>query len=260
MQRFPKLAHIRNQHLAATKKQLEGYTHPHSHDFYEIEFMLCGSGCYSIDGTEYAIGPGSLYFMSPVNIHTVDARDVTMYNIMFSADLCDPGLLAQLAEKAPLVLEADEDARRFFSAVFDELIELCDQPPYAGILLNSVLVKLCTLTQALPVKPSISAISRAELYIRSNLKESLTLPMVAEQFGFSPSYFSRLFASQTGVTFQHYVRSLRLGYAKKLLHCSEMTVVQICEESGFRDYPNFIRRFRQDTGLSPTEYRKRDIE
>lgn len=257
MRRFASVDHIRDQHLTAILKSLDGYTAPHCHEFYEIEYILSGNGTYTIDGVEHRIMPNHFFFMTPQNIHEVNATDVRMYNIMFSADVCDPGLLSQLGRKTPILLTLDSHAANFFGTVFDELIALAGQLHSAGFLLNSVLVKLCQLTECLPNNPSLSIISQAELYIRANIAAPLTLPQVAEHFGFSPSYFSRLFSKQAGQTFHKYVQTLRMDYAKKLLRCTDITIEQICWESGFRDYPNFIRQFRRQEGLCPTEYRKK---
>ena len=45
-------------------------------------------------------------------------------------------------------------------------------------------------------------------------------------------------------------------YAKKLLEHSSLTVSQVCRESGFDDYPNFVRRFSARFGSSPSKMRK----
>ena len=72
----------------------------------------------------------------------------------------------------------------------------------------------------------------------------------------SESHFSRKFLEETGKNFKEYLNNIRYDYARKLLVYSDMTVLQICSECGFDDYPNFVRRFKMKTGSSPTEYRK----
>jgi AraC-like DNA-binding protein len=95
-----------------------------------------------------------------------------------------------------------------------------------------------------------------------NFKRRLTLADVSEHIRLSESHFSRKFLSETGKNFKQYLNELRFAYAEKLLVYSDLTVMQICAECGFEDYPNFIRRFGENCGMSPSEYRKsrhRDI-
>lgn len=53
-----------------------------------------------------------------------------------------------------------------------------------------------------------------------------------------------------------YLNNMRFEYAEKLIINSDMSIMQICKECGFNDYPNFVRRFKQHTGFYPLEYKK----
>lgn len=256
MRRITKKENIENDYLSAVRKDLHGFTPVHCHEFYEIEYIVSGEGTYTVDGTAYPISPGSLFFMTPINTHSVDARYATVYNLMFSGDMGNPAILAKLAFQSPVILRADPSADRFFTALMDELASHCGDREYAGILLDPLLSKLTRSAEAGPQRKTLSPINQAELYILNHLKADLTLAAVAARFGFSPSYFSRLFAAETGKSFKAYVSELRLDFAKKLLIQTSMTVSHICEECGFRDYPNFIRRFTQYAGMTPSAYRQ----
>ena len=84
----------------------------------------------------------------------------------------------------------------------------------------------------------------------------LKLEDVASEVALAPTYFSRLFKAEKGINFKVYLNNMRFEYAKKLLEHTDMTVLQICTECGFNDYPNFIRRFKQHTGYYPVQYRE----
>ena len=53
----------------------------------------------------------------------------------------------------------------------------------------------------------------------------------------------------------NYLRLCRITAAKKLLASSDMPVSRIAASCGFSDHSNFSREFRQETGISPTEFR-----
>ena len=67
---------------------------------------------------------------------------------------------------------------------------------------------------------------------------------------------SSIFLKDCGVNFKDYLSSIRFDYAKKMLEFSDMTVTDICFESGINDYANFERSFKAKFGISPREYRK----
>ena len=56
--------------------------------------------------------------------------------------------------------------------------------------------------------------------------------------------------------FKEALDELRFSYAQKLLVFTELSVKEIQFRSGFYDYANFARRFRQKYGITPTQYRK----
>ena len=94
-------------------------------------------------------------------------------------------------------------------------------------------------------------------YLISNFRNNPTLAETAAYAGFSPTYFSSVFKRETGVSFKEYVDRLRFNYAKKLAETSDISVMEIAAESGFDDYPNFIRRFKARFGCTVSELRKK---
>ena len=50
------------------------------------------------------------------------------------------------------------------------------------------------------------------------------------------------------------VEAVLIDYVKKLLEFSDMAVIDICFESGFNDYANFIRTFKRIEGCSPGSF------
>jgi AraC-like DNA-binding protein len=91
--------------------------------------------------------------------------------------------------------------------------------------------------------------------LHNHYREPVTLQAAAEQVALSPNYFSECFRSATGVTFQRYLQSLRLRFAKSILSVSALPVTDICYASGFQTLSNFERAFKREFGHSPTAWR-----
>ena len=76
---------------------------------------------------------------------------------------------------------------------------------------------------------------------------------IAERFGLSQAYFSRLFKKETGETFITYLTHLRLERAKNLLIAGK-SVSEVAESCGYQSKKYFLDVFRQNTGKTVAQY------
>ncbi len=101
------------------------------------------------------------------------------------------------------------------------------------------------------------ALQAALFYCAANVRRPIRLEDVAAAVGYSPSYLSRLFTGQLGISFSDHLRNLRMGIATSLLTHSGLPVQEIASRVGY-PYPwHFTRAFKQAVGSSPREYRRR---
>jgi AraC-like DNA-binding protein len=98
---------------------------------------------------------------------------------------------------------------------------------------------------------------RALSYIRDHIGDRLTRAGVARVAGFAEHYFSKRFRESEGVTFQKYVKNLRVERAKQLLVGTTLSVEQVGQLSGFASRGEFHRSFKQAAGVTPSAYRHR---
>jgi AraC-like DNA-binding protein len=105
--------------------------------------------------------------------------------------------------------------------------------------------------------PARFRIEEAAAYIRDRYAEEISLTQLAFIFGFNPSYFSRLFARQTGVHVFEYLNRIRIQKSCLFLKRSSMSIVEIAFSVGYNNLSHFNRYFRRIMGMSPREYRNR---
>ncbi|MFG1732975.1 response regulator [Paenibacillus sp. 843] len=96
-------------------------------------------------------------------------------------------------------------------------------------------------------------------YLAEHYMEDLSLETVARRFFFSPAYFSSLFKSHTSMTFTEYLLQIRMDKAKEMLKDGTRKISEIALSVGFKDAGYFTRIFKRETGLSPEEFRKKDL-
>jgi len=93
--------------------------------------------------------------------------------------------------------------------------------------------------------------------IYSEITRTYNLDTVSKQAGMKVSTFCKTFKKRYGMSFTHYIHSIRINIAKKMLIKTNFYIDDISIESGFNNVSFFIRKFREFTGLTPSEYRKR---
>lgn len=91
-------------------------------------------------------------------------------------------------------------------------------------------------------------------YIRSHIKEPLTVEKIAEEFHYSRTWLSTVYKSVTGMGINEFLTSQRIDQAKALLLEKQMTVSQISELLGFSSPQYFSRKFAQEVGCPPSLY------
>lgn len=93
-------------------------------------------------------------------------------------------------------------------------------------------------------------------FIEANYPSDLSLEILGEAFDMSASAMSQIFKKSFGVSYIKYVTEVRMKKAKELLIETEMNAGEIAERIGYSSRTNFIRVFKKNEGITPTEYRK----
>lgn len=85
----------------------------------------------------------------------------------------------------------------------------------------------------------------------------ISVPVLAEQVGLSPSHFTRAFKISMGTSPARWLLAKRLETAKELLTGTDHPLAEIAATCGFSEASHFTRRFRQVTGMTPGTWRRR---
>lgn len=99
-------------------------------------------------------------------------------------------------------------------------------------------------------------IKRVVDFIQAHLLDDLSLDALAQQTGFSPYHFARLFRQATGESPHQFVLRQRVERAQHLLTEGRLSLAQIALESGFADQSYFTRIFKRYLGLTPRAYQR----
>lgn len=90
-------------------------------------------------------------------------------------------------------------------------------------------------------------------YIEENIKEDLTIDILANEVGYSVYHFSRIFKEQMGMSLMEYVRERRLICASKDIF-SGKKIIDVSIEFGFKTHSGFSKAFKNKFGFTPTQH------
>jgi len=97
-------------------------------------------------------------------------------------------------------------------------------------------------------------------YLMMHYQKDIVLDEVANLVNLNKSSFCRYFKSRTSKTYSEFLNEIRVAHACKLLAENNMSVSEICYETGYNNISHFNRKFKQITGLTASDYAKKYLD
>ena len=150
-----------------------------------------------------------------------------------------------------------------YARIFQTMIQEMQlrNPHYQELL--AVLFKqlLITVSRQLQTQTTLTGYLQSEIeyairHFLTHYNEELNIEEVAASHHMSTSYFIRNFKQYTGMTPLSYILKIRISNAQHLLETTTYNVNEIASFVGYDNPLYFSRLFKNQTGLSPSEYRK----
>lgn len=93
-------------------------------------------------------------------------------------------------------------------------------------------------------------------FVEANLHEDLGLELIAQRYFYNPSYFSILFKNNFGLSFTDFLVKARMQKARSLLLQTDLKIVEIAKQVGYKDIKYFNKVFKKMFLYSPEEFRR----
>ena len=259
-------------------KNNRGVIHHHSNKF-ELNFIVDALGRRFVSGNISNFWPGDLLFMAPGVPHCweIDNKedDPTAITIHIKEEFLETALnhipeldfIKELIKKSHRGLHLKGYDREKLLGLFNGLMHY-DSSFDSFIRVLEILKFISQIEDAEPLEvaefnwntdlPQNQRLKKVYEYVFFNFKDSIRLNEVAAQVGITEGAFCSFFKKSTKKTFSHFIKEVRIGYACKLLsEDNDMSISQICFESGYNNFANFNRQFKEITGTNPKTYRDR---
>ncbi len=243
----------------------------HDHDYYEVFLIENGRTSHWVNGVSQTLEPGQLAFVRPHDVHAFSADRSTgcqIMNVMFRIETAE-----HLAQRY-----AHTIAGRFFDSDTD-LPDLHTLGPARFARAINVAQQLQTARRSLArieefLLVLINRVADATSGVANTaprwFSEACSAAQSREVFrkgasGFiaaarrSHEHVCRTCKSVTGLTPSQYVNQIRIEYAAHLLRSDEVSIDDVIEFCGFDNNSYFYRLFKRQYGLTPRQYRLRNL-
>lgn len=130
------------------------------------------------------------------------------------------------------------------------------QPVVMDEIINAF-IGICEVYSSKKANQKISLSKKIIDFVHENYNNPmLGVPMIAEEFNFSDSYFSQLFKECTGQKFSTYLEKYRIEKAKELIRENRYDLEKIATMVGYNSGNTFRRAFKRVEGISPSDYKQ----
>jgi len=243
----------------------------HTHEDYEIYYLMSGKRRFFIHDTVYFLEKGGFALLKSNIVHQTLK-------------------LGKDAHERAAIYFPHDYMKTLFPDEYEEIVKLFDDPciaiqpgaieyietlmshieaeyemgdKYSKMLIRCYLRELLVFLsrsrasgKGLSIPGGNTVIEQATRYIVQNYNKNITLEDVSEYVHLSSGYFSKKFKAETGIGFKEYLLKIRIQKASQMLYESKKSITEIAFECGFNDSNYFGDAFTRVMGMSPSKYRK----
>lgn len=248
---------------------------PHTHEFYEMNIVMNGTGVHKIENMSFEVKTGDVFIIPPMTVHAyVDTKGLNVYHILLRQEFITdngeeafsmPGFI-QLTEIEPFLRR--HMPRDMFLHLSPEslasllpdlnLIErdgLFDSDTFIPLKNHITWKILYTLSARLneqmkhknadTKRKSDVEIAKILEYIHKNLGEKITVELLCKKFYLSRSTFLRRFSENCRCTPMEYINRCRCKKAMELMRLSAYSKTEIAHICGFYDLSHMERTIKK---------------
>lgn len=243
---------------------------PHKHDFYLFFLIENGSGEHRIDFTSYPVANHQLHTLLPGQVHDWTlGKNTSGFQLMIGKNEFEtlggyPYYSAFLYPKHG-VLDLKEEEFHVLNHEFFQIYQESKRKDPDKELINwrckIVLKHILREIQNSSGQPQGPVIPELLMHYISCIdkyyKSEKSMSFYADQLNVTPNYLNILCKKSLGKTAYSLIKSRITLESKRLLSISGISVKELAFELGFKDPANFSKFFREETGISPSDFRKK---
>lgn len=284
---------INNSKLMETSEDIAIHKHDrfvkfnkHKHDYIELVFVYSGVIRQNVDNKFIEVKKGEILILDMNVEHSIEesGEDDIAINVLIKKEFFDWIFMQQIAYNdlmSNFIVKALYEKNKFkqflyfktsknqkvWNFMIDILMEYYEKKngmktaikAYIMLLFNELLRYYNRyLPNSVLYKIDSSIYVEIMEYMASD-HGNANLRDLAEHFNYNTDYMGKLVKKVTGKTFKELQRHMKIERAKYLLEKSDTSILNIVLKVGYSNLSYFYKQFKEDTGITPDEYRKSKI-
>lgn len=233
-------------------------------DFHFL-YIVDGSVTAFMDKSQVPLKTGDIVFYHPHQIHHYEFNGdgrITYYWLYFTGKDSQE-LMERFGFKNQTVINVGVNTRLcdIFEHLISELIfRKQDFTFYAGTYLMQLFLEISRCNSSESHKADTSyRIEKSLQFLINNFKQDISIPDLASIENLSSSRYRYVFKELTGKSPKEYLTDVRMQRARDLLTTTNLSVSDIAELVGYKNMLYFCRIFKQYSGMTASEFRKRPL-
>ncbi len=250
------------------------------HDFWELVYVDKGEIEIDMGDEKKNLTQGNIAFHQPNEYHNLRANGIVAPNLIVVTFKCkspsmnffkkrilplsdiEKHLLATIVRESmssfssPLentfLTELTRKENQAFGS--EQMIQLALEHLLISLYRNFDITRInsTTLRRGIDQDLLYSVLS----YLNENICEKLTFSQITDSTGVGATKLKKIFKEQIGEGVMTHFAKMKIDIAKSLIREGNLNISQISLYLGFDSVHIFSRRFKQITGMSPSEYGK----
>lgn len=273
---------FRNRSIYIRKHNRFAFYPLHTHQFFEINYVLRGHAVEHINGEKITLSEGDVLLLDIGSQHSIESlsKDDLLINILFRDRNISLDLLYQIqAAKSVFYdflisnLVSDQQTSKYIifrnlghkhnevQRTLDSLItEYYSNYDFCDTIIKSeltILIAQLIRNYNLPIQPTNPS-QQLAINLLDDIRKhyaKLDLQMLADKYAYNKNYLSNLFHKETGKTFSATLTEERLIHAREAVRNTTLPITSICHNVGFTNKSFFYAKYSNKFGRTPKEDR-----
>jgi AraC family transcriptional activator of pobA len=252
---------------------------PHRHNYYSVIWVQQGSGQHFIDFKNYLVEAGTIFFISPEQVHDLKMDAGHSGGVMlFTTDfieqngipvdwLHESGFFFRCDDVAPLTIPESWDIASLKRIITQIEKEYREQNKFyieaIAAHLKLFLLECKRIRETTGFQPEERSHAKAQLIkqfkdlLDNHFKEWHKVSDYATQLHITANYLNEVISNETGISAKDFIINRIMLEAKRFATYSQTSAKEVAYQLGFDDPAHFSKLFRQNQGTSFTSFREK---